>query len=234
MPKKGEKDLTNLKSQGVSAFLSKVNSTPLVKTGEQRGRLIFGMDATASRESSWEQARQIQAEMFGETTALGGLEVQLCYYRGLYEFKASPWYSSATQLLQTMNQVRCEGGHTKIELLLKHAITAARQKKVNALVFIGDCLEEPVDNLCQLAGELSLLGVPIFIFHEGHEATAANGFQQLARISGGAYCSFDAGSAKRLRDLLSAVAVYAAGGRQALEAFHKRKGNVILQLDHRR
>ena len=106
MPSKGEKNITSLKSQGVNAFLTKVNSTPLVKVGEKHGRLIFGMDATASREPSWEQARQIQAEMFSETTALGGLEVQLCYYRGLYEFNASPWYGNATQLLQDMNQMR--------------------------------------------------------------------------------------------------------------------------------
>ena len=232
MTKKDKTKLTTSSDGDIQAFLSKVKSTPMVRTGQDRGRLIFAMDATASREASWEQASRIQAEMFSETTSLGGLEIQLCYYRGLYEFHASPWHKNADQLLQAMNQVSCQGGQTKIEQLLKHAVAEARQYKVNALVFIGDCLEEPVDKLCQMAGELGLLGVPMFIFHEGGEVTAANAFKELARITRGAYCPFDAGSAKQLRDLLSAVAVYAAGGRQALEDFHNRKGGVILRLNH--
>ena len=93
-------------------------------------------------------------------------------------------------------------------------------------------MEENVDRLCQLAGQLAMLGVPLFIFHEGGEPVAAKAFRQLARITHGAYCAFDSNSARQLRDLLSAVAVYAAGGTQALEDFHRRKGVTILQLMH--
>jgi len=74
----------------VDAFLRKVAATPAAKTSGVRGRLIFAMDATASREPSWDQACQLQGEMFQETAALGGLDVQLCYYRGFNEFQASP------------------------------------------------------------------------------------------------------------------------------------------------
>ena len=65
--------------------------TPAPTPAGERGRLIFAMDATASREPTWDHACHIQGEMFRETQALGGLEIQLIYYRGFGECKASPW-----------------------------------------------------------------------------------------------------------------------------------------------
>ncbi len=228
-----ERDKLPQRSSGaeVAEFLRKVAATP-APTSVERGRLIFAMDATASREPTWDTACQIQGQMFTETTALGGLDIQLCYYRGFGEFEATPWLSNSGDLLARMTGVRCLGGQTQIEKVLRHVITEARMKKVNALVFVGDCMEEDVDELCQLAGELGLLGVPAFIFHEGYEPIAERAFKQIARLTRGAYCHFDASSAQQLRDLLSAVAVYAAGGRRALRDFSQRKGGVILQLTH--
>lgn len=215
----------------VAEFLRKVAATP-ARMSSGRGRLIFAMDATASREPTWDTACQIQGQMFSETTALGGLDIQLCYYRGFGEFEATNWLSTSADLLVRMTGVRCLGGQTQIEKVLRHVITEAKRKKVSALVFVGDCMEEDIDELCQLAGELGLLGVPVFIFHEGYEPIAERAFKQIARLTRGAYCHFDAGSAQQLRDLLSAVAVYAAGGRRALQDFSQRKGGVILQLTH--
>jgi hypothetical protein len=40
-----------------------------------RGRLIFGIDATASRQPARDTACQLQAKMFREATAVGGLEL---------------------------------------------------------------------------------------------------------------------------------------------------------------
>ncbi len=214
----------------IDAFVKQVRSMPAVKTGGERGRLMFAMDATASREPSWDRACKIQGDMFSTTAALGGLDIQLCYYRGYDEFDASPWLSSANDLLQRMTAVSCRGGYTQIEKVLQHAIKQTRQKKVQALVFVGDCMEEDVDRLCHLAGELGMLGVPVFIFHEGREPRAQQAFQQITRLTRGAYCSFDAGSAAQLRDLLSAVAVYAAGGRKALRDFGKDRGEVVQKL----
>ena len=57
-------------------------------------------------------------------------------------------------------------------------------------------------------------------------------FRQVARLSGGAYAPFDARSPQVLRDLLSAVAVYAAGGRKALAQFGRARGGAVLQLTH--
>ena len=168
--------------------------------------------------------------MFRETDALGGLDVQLCYYRGFGEFNASPWLSSSNELLKRMTGVFCLGGYTQIEKVLRQAIKQTKEKKVHALVFVGDCIEEDVDRLCQLAGELGILGVPVFLFHEGNEPLAQKAFKQIARLSNGAYCSFDANSAGQLKDLLSAVAVYAAGGRKALQDFSKRSSGSVKQL----
>ena len=226
-----DKDLAHKSSKSaIDAFVKQVRSMPAVKTAGERGRLIFAMDATASREPTWDRACNIQGEMFSETAALGGLDIQLCYYRGFREFEASPWLSSANALLQRMTSVTCRGGYTQIEKVLRQAIEQTRVKKVQALVFVGDCMEEDVDRLCHLAGQLGMLGVPAFLFHEGDEPVAQRAFKEIARLTRGAYCSFDASSAGQLRDLLSAVAVYAAGGQQALQDFSRNRGEVLRQL----
>jgi hypothetical protein len=97
-------------------------------------------------------------------------------------------------------------------------------------VFVGDCMEEDADHLCHLSGQLGVLGVPVFLFHEGEEPEAARTFKEIARLTRGAYCAFDASSAGQLRDLLSAVAVYAAGGRKALRDFSRQHGELLQQL----
>ena len=217
-------------SSDVAEFLSKVAATTSSKPSGRSGRLIFAMDATASREPTWDHACHIQGEMFSETSALGGLEVQLIYYRGFGECRASRWAGNARELLRFMTSVRCLGGQTQIRKILAHAIRESGKKKVDAVVFVGDAMEEDIDRLCHLAGELGLLGVPVFLFHEGGDPIVRRAFEQIARLSGGAYCPFDSSSAQQLRDLLSAVAVYAAGGRQALLDFEGRQGGGRLRL----
>lgn len=228
-----ESKLPTKSSANVDAFLKQVAATspPPKHTGE-RARLLFSMDATASREPTWDQACQIQAEMFSETAGLGGLDIQLCYYRGFREFEATGWLKNPDLMLARMTEVRCAGGITQIGRLLRHAIAQTRKHHVNALVFVGDCVEEDIDGLCHLAGRLGLLGVPAFMFHEGYDQAAERTFKEIARLTKGAYCHFDSASPQQLRDLLSAVAVYAAGGRRALEDFGNRKGQIIRKLTH--
>jgi hypothetical protein len=213
----------------VEAFLTKLARTPAPATAG-RGRLIFALDATASREPTWDRACHIQAEMFKETETLGGLEIQLVYYRGFGECRATKWLTDSDALVERMVRVRCLGGRTQIRKVLRHAVKETEKARVNALVFVGDCCEEKVDLLCDTAGRLGLLGVPVFLFHEGPDPVAEQAFRQIARLTGGAYCRFDAGSAQQLRDLLSAVAVFAAGGRPALEDFGRRRGGAVRQI----
>jgi hypothetical protein len=202
-------------SQDIDAFIAKIKTLPTISTGE-RGRLLFAMDATMSRQPTWDLALALQSEMFDAVRDVGGLDVQLVYFRGHWECRSSDWVSNAERLADLMRQVQCRGGTTQIERVLSHATAEARSKRINAVVYVGDCMEEQADQLCAHAGELALLGVPVFLFQEGNNATATLTFKEIARITRGALCRFDAGSAKQLRDLLTAVAVYAAGGQKAL------------------
>jgi hypothetical protein len=220
-------------NDAVDRFLKDMASAPAApRQGGRRGRLIFAMDATASREPSWDTAMQIQAEMFSETAALGGLEVQLAYYRGFGEFRASEFVAESAALIARMTAVRCLAGKTQIGKLLAHAIAEGKRQPVGALVFVGDAMEEDVDKLGDLAGQLGLMGLRCFVFHEGRDAGAARAFEQIARLSGGACVAFDGSSARQLRDLLAAVAVYAAGGRRALADFSKKAGGAVLRITH--
>jgi len=216
----------------VNAFLTQVAATPRVGPPGAGGRLIFAMDATASREPTWDQAARIQSAMFADTRALGGLEVQLCFYRGFQEFESSDWMGDSATLLRRMNRVFCAAGLTQIGRVLEHAIAEAGRGRVNALVFVGDCMEENREGLADLAGRLGLLHLPAFVFQEGHDPTAERSFREIARLSGGAWCPFDANSPDLLRDLLAAVAVYAAGGHAALTRYGQARGGAVLALTH--
>ena len=217
----------------IDSFLSKVASLPVRSAPSGAGgRLIFAMDATASREPTWDRACALQGQMFVETEALGGLEVQLCYFRGMGEFAASPWLRRSQDLLRHMQAVRCRGGITQIRRVLLHAARQAREKRISALVLIGDCMEEDIDAVCAAAGKLGLLSVPVFAFHEGFDPVARRAFSQIAQLTRGAYCPFDLSSAQQLRELLGAVAVNAAGGYRALSDLGRRRRGRALELTH--
>lgn len=234
MPTKDDKDQLPASTQKseVDAFLRQVAAMPTAKPDGGRGRLIFAMDATASREPSWDRACKLQGEMFEATAALGGLDVQLAFYRGFNECKASRWLSTASSLHAAMRAVFCVGGQTQIARILRHALKEAEVHRIGALVLVGDAMEEELDELCGLAGKLGLLGVPVFLFHEGHDPVAGRAFKEIARLSRGAYCRFDSSSADELRALLGAVATYAAGGQRALRDYGKTTGGAALLLAH--
>ncbi|MBB3897790.1 VWA domain-containing protein [Roseococcus suduntuyensis] len=212
----------------VAAFLRKVEAMPAVRpTSARRGRLIFAVDATASRQPAWDRACHLQAEMFQATRDLGGLSVQLAYWRGYQEFAATPFLTDTMELARRMSGVTVLGGQTQVLRCLEHALNETRRERVNALVLVGDALEEEVDPACHAAGQLGLHGTPVFCFQEGGDRAAEMGFRQIAKVSGGAWAPFDAGSAEALRDLLRAVAVFAAGGRAALTRLPGRGARAI-------
>ncbi len=224
-------DVTQTRStrSEVDAFLEQVKT--LKPRDEGRGRLIFAMDATMSRQPSWDLALELQSDMFAAVKTVGGLDVQLVYFRGFSECQASKWVGAPDALAKLMRKVSCEGGLTQIAKVLSHARREAEKSKIDALVYVGDCMEEEVDQLARLAGELGLVKVPVFIFHEGRDAKAARAFKEIARLSRGAYVPFDEGSARQLRELLTAVAVYASGGRKALQNFSdKTRSRAALRL----
>lgn len=193
------------------------------------GRLIFALDATMSRQPTWDAACMLQGEMFNAVGRAGGLNVQLVYFRGFGECRASKWVADTTQLRDLMVRIDCRGGHTQIAKVLKHARDETVRKPVSALVFIGDAMEENIDKLCQLAGELGMRKVPCFMFQEGGDAAAQTAFREIARLSGGAYLRFDGNAAGALLNLLKAVAVYASGGMTALQQDRSRESRLLLE-----
>jgi len=182
------------------------------------GRLIFALDATMSREQTWDMACQLQGDMFKTVASIGGLNVQLVYYRGLDECRASRWVTDPVKLANMMTKIRCNAGHTQIGKVLTHAKRETGLLKVAAVVFVGDAFEEDADEIVPLARELGQLNTPVFMFQEGKASTVERVFREIAKASGGAYCRFDEGSADQLRELLKLVATFAVGGKAALEA----------------
>lgn len=219
-------------SAEVAAFLDKVDQMPQRHGGERPGRLIFAMDATASRAATWDMACKLQGDMFAKSSAIGSLELQLIFFRGYQECKSSKWLSNPMDLLRLMSSVKCLAGQTQIEKILKHALSEARNGQVDALVYVGDSMEESIDKLGSLAGQLKLQSVPMFLFQEGYDVTASAAFKQFAQLSGGAHCQLDQNSSQQLGELLNAAAVYAAGGRGALKDYAKVTGglsNLLLE-----
>lgn len=201
-------------SADIAAFVAKARAMTPGKAGT--GRLIFALDATMSRQPTWDMACQLQTDMFREAGSIGGLSVRLVYYRGMSECRASPWITDTAHLARLMGKIDCRGGQTQLGRVLSDARREAIASGVRAIVFVGDAMEENVDALCVTAGELGLLKVPCFMFQEGNDPAAEAAFREIARLTGGAWCRFDMGSAAQLRELLRAAAAYAAGGRDAL------------------
>lgn len=195
-----------------------------------QGRVIFALDATASRQATWDHACHLQNKMFQATGEVDNLALKLCYFRGFQEFQSSEWLTQARQLQEIMAQVHCVAGHTQITQVLQLALNETRLDPIQAVIFIGDSLEENANTLCKLAGELGLHKTPVFIFQEGRDVTAKRTFTTITRLSGGAYHHFNRHSSELLRQLLVAVAIFASKGRDGLQRYVEHKGNAAKNL----
>lgn len=211
----------------IDAFLDAAKSAGKVSTGA--GRIVLALDATMSRQPTWDLACSIQADMFESVAKVGDLSMQLVYFRGIGECRASKWAGDGGSLAAMMSRIDCRGGHTQILKVLKHAAKEHARNRINALVYIGDAMEENVDDLAQAAGELGLRGVPVFVFQEGHDPDAETAFREIARVTKGGWFRFDRSSASVLSRLLSAIAVYATGGLKALESRGLREDRLLLE-----
>lgn len=217
-------------SGDIAAFVAQVKA--LGTPSGERGRLLFALDATMSRQPTWDLACKLQSEMFEALPTDKSLQVQLLYFRGINECRSSRWVVDAAALAKLMTGIQCMGGHTQIGKMLSHARAEHARQKISAVVYVGDAMEEDIDSLAQKAGELGLLGCPIFVFQEGRDATAERAFREFARISKGAYARFDANAPKELAALLRAVAAYAAGGRAALRLQQSPSAKLLLEQLH--
>ncbi len=214
-----KKDLTQatpVPGSMIDSFLDEAKRLEPASSGTPRARLVFALDATMSRQPTWDLACRVQAEMFTAASQAGGLLVQLVYFRGFDECRSSRWVSDPRALLDLMTKIDCRGGQTQIARVLRHVRSEASRSPLKVLVYVGDAMEEPIDDLCTLAGELGLLGVKAFMFHEGHDPDAAQAFREMARLTGGAYARFDIGAPHALAELLRGAAAYAASGVEGL------------------
>ncbi|WEX11730.1 VWA domain-containing protein [Chelativorans sp. AA-79] len=223
----GEVSQPRSDNSAIEAFVRQAKALATPTKGQ--GRLILALDATMSRQPTWDLACEIQAEMFDAVGKAGALNVQLVYYRGFGECAASRFVADTGALKRLMTRIDCRGGRTQIGKVLSHALKENARGKVNALVFIGDAMEENVDELADRAGELGLKGVPVFVFQEGSDPSVASAFREIARLSRGAWFRFDRRSADTLSKLLGAVAVYAAGGMAALEARGRPEDRLMIE-----
>jgi hypothetical protein len=188
-----------------------------------RPRLMFALDATASRQPTWDTAAKLQGEMFG---AAANLACQLVYYRGYNgEYRASPWFDNAKALGEAMNKIICMAGHTQIEKVLRRAAREHAKAPVAAVIFVGDACEEDERDLHAAARQLQ---APVFIFQEGRSDLVKGIYGRIAEITKGAVVQFDSGSAAKLADLLKAVAAFATGGVKALEAQKSEAAQLLL------
>ncbi len=224
-PEKKSSELQEKSSSGeIGAFLKAAGEAAV----SQSGRLIFALDATMSRQPTWDQAATIQASMFDAVGKAGGLSVQLLFFRGIDECRASKWVINAAALRDLMLGIQCLSGLTQISKVLDHAYRETTKAKVSALVFIGDAIEEDIHLLCKKAGELGIKGVRCFFFQDRHDVAVEKGFREMARLTGGAYFRLGPDSAKELAELLGAVAVYARGGLKALSNSDRREARLLL------
>lgn len=214
----------------IDAFVRQARALGALNPGS--GRLILSLDATMSRQPTWDLACALQGQMFDAVGKAGALSVQLVYFRGLGECRASAFVTDTTSLKQLMTRIECRSGHTQIGKVLSHALKQTGSAKVNALVYIGDAMEENVDDLAEKAGKLGLHGVPVFVFQEGRDAVAEAAFKEVARLSKGAWFRFDRNSAANLAGLLSSVAIFATGGLKALEARNLPQDRLLIEHLH--
>jgi hypothetical protein len=214
-------------SHAIDDFLRQAQALRPGATGS--GRLVLALDATMSRQPTWDMACHLQAEMFDAVGKTGRLGVQLVYFRGFDECRASRFVSDTDTLKELMTRIDCRAGHTQIGKVLSHALKETAREKIDAVVFIGDAMEEKIDDLADKAGRLGLRGVPVFMFQEGADPLVERAYKDIARLSRGAWFRFDSGSAAALARLLSAVAVYAAGGLKALAARGRPEDRLMIE-----
>ena len=201
-----------------------------VATGRDagHGRLILALDATMSRQPTWDLACDLQGEMFDAAARSGRLDVQLAYFRGFGECRSSRFVDSSAELKSLMVRIVCQAGVTQIGKVLAHALKENAAGRVHARVYIGDAMEENIDSLAAQAGELGVRGVPVFVFQEGHDGAAEAAFKSIARLSKGAWFRFDRSSADILARLLASIAIFATGGVKALESRGAQSDRLLI------
>jgi hypothetical protein len=201
-------------------------------TAPTRPRLIFGFDATASREPAWAAARTVTDAL---VKALPGeLDVALAVHGGSMLHTFTEFTDNPDTLRDRAAGIRCIAGMTRLLPILSRALS---NPGVRVVTYIGDVFEESPVRGRKLADAMGLKGIKLFVLHDTADWNArrdAEVFLDLARRTGGCVLPFDANAPARLRELLAAVAVYAVGGESLLEQRRDDLPGAVLLLEHLR
>jgi hypothetical protein len=195
-----------------------------------RPRLVFGFDATASREPAWEAARQVTDALVRALP--GALDVALAVHGGGRLHTFTEFTDKPATLRDRAASISCMAGATRMLPILARSLASPG---VRVVTYIGDVFEESPARGRKLADEMGQRGIKLFVLHDVADWTArrdAELFLDLARRTGGCVLPFDANAPDRLRDLLAAVAVYAVGGEALLEKQRKTLPGAALLLQH--
>jgi hypothetical protein len=199
-----------------------------------RARLVFGFDATASREPAWATARQVTDALVRALP--GALDVALAVHGGSRLHTFTEFTANPNTLRDRAAGITCIAGHTRLLPILSRSLSSAG---VRVITYIGDVYEESPTRGRKLADELGRRGIKLIVLHDTVDWTArrdAEQFLDLARRTGGCVLPFDASAPERLRELLAAIAVFAVGGVELLrDKGHNMPGAVVLlkHLDRR-
>lgn len=203
---------------------------PAERDTPKRPRLIFAVDATASREPAWAAARQVTDAL---VKALPGeLDVALAVHGGSRVHTFTAFTSNAAALRDQAAGVSCAAGFTRLLPILAASL---KQPAVRVVVYIGDVFEENLLRGRRLADSMGAQGTKLIVLHDTSDPGArreAETFWDLAKRTGGCVLPFDASAPGRLRDLLSAVAVYAVGGEKLLRERRRELPGAVALLEH--
>lgn len=192
-----------------------------------RPRLIFAVDATASREPAWRAARGVTDSLVKALP--GALDVALAVHGGGRVHTFTPYTTAANTLRDRAAGVMCKAGFTR---LLPIMASAVKDPGVKVVIYIGDVFEESLARGRRLADSMGARGTRLIVLHDTADPAArghAEIFWDLAKRTGGCVLPFEAGASRKLHDLVSAVAVYAVGGERLLqERRHALPGAVAL------
>lgn len=214
-------------SSAVAKFLTKAQA--IKRIAKAQTHIVFSLDATASRAPTWQRAQSLHEALFDVASETSGLSLQLCYFKGIASFYASPWVVTAEGLRRELSEVSCEGGITQLRRLLEHCLAQQPDStSLKAIIFIGDAVEEDPNTLNDLAVRCRLANRPLYIFQEGSDPRAKAIFASMAMLSGGAHIALGENSADQLRQFLQSVIRLATGGRKALESSAHESDKLLL------
>lgn len=199
-------------------------ATPWVPgPAEERPRLVFGLDATASRSVTLRAAQRLTDSIL--TALPGSLDVNLAVHGGGRLHTFTHFTADVAQLRDMTSSLTCRAGGTRLLDILKRAL---KTRAVKVVLYIGDCFEESEADARRIADALCHRHIRVVILHEGPPPAA---FGEIAERSGGALLPFDTSAIDALADLCGAVAVLAVGDVEALETIAPVKPEARLLLE---